>query len=78
MRNLPRMEPVDSEAIAAMGYDPPSRTLYLRFRSGGLYAYVDVAPEVFDGLRAAESKGRFFHERIDGPYRFERLDAHSG
>ena len=50
----------------------------MRFRAGGLYAYRDVPAEVFDAFMAAPSKGRFFHARIDGPFRYDRLDRHSG
>ncbi len=49
MTPLPR-----SRALAEAGYDASTRTLRVRFRSGGRYDYLDVAPEVFDGLIRSE------------------------
>ncbi|WP_235432567.1 KTSC domain-containing protein [Nostocoides japonicum] len=39
-----------SKALEEMGYDLEDRTLRVRFRSGGLYDYLDVAPEIVEGL----------------------------
>ena len=71
----PRMEPVDSAALAQIGYDADSRTLFIRFREGGLYAYLDVPPATVQALGEAPSKGAFFHAEIDPAFRYVRLDA---
>lgn len=39
-----------SRALEEAGYDWATRTLRVRFRNGGLYDYLDVPPEVFEGL----------------------------
>lgn len=39
-----------SKAVSEIGYDADSRTLRLVFRSGGRYDYLDVDPEVYQGL----------------------------
>lgn len=65
---------VASSALAAVAYDEGARALFLRFRSGGDYAYLDVPPATFAALLAAPSKGRAFHAEVDGRYRFTRLD----
>ncbi len=69
------LTPVDSSAIAAWRYDAPTRTLFLRFRTGALYAYLHVPQAVADGFEAAPSKGGFFAERIDPAFRYARLEA---
>ena len=69
------MTPVTSSAIAAIGHDPETRTLLVRFRSGETYGYLEVSPEVFKAFLTAASKGRFFHERIDPAFRYVRLEA---
>ncbi len=71
----PQLVPVDSSAICALGYDDVSRTLFVRFRSGALYAYLRTPPETARAFMAAPSKGRFFAERIDSVFRYVRLDA---
>ena len=42
------------------------------FRSGELYTYLGVPTEVYEGLLAAESKGRFFQAHIRDQYMFVR------
>lgn len=39
-----------SKALEEAGYDDATRTLRVRFRHGGSYDYLDVGPEVFEGL----------------------------
>ena len=65
---------VQSSVIAAAGYDPERRTLYVVFNTGRVYEYMDVSAEIYDGLMAAESKGRFLNQTIidNYPYRHFR------
>lgn len=69
------MHAVDSNAIEAIGYDAESRTLEVRFVSGGDYRYFEVSPETASAFAAADSKGRFFHDHILDRYAFERLST---
>ena len=68
------MPVVDSDAIARVEYDAPSRTLFVRFTSGEWYGYLDVAPEVFTRMTAASSKGRFFQDEVRDRYAYLKLD----
>ena len=70
---LPRLLPVESSSIDAVGYDPASKRLYVRFTSGNNYVYYEVAKRVFDDLLAADSKGRFLNAEIKGAYDYRRL-----
>ena len=71
---LPAIHPVDSSSIAAVGYDPTTHRLYLRFvGSGKAYLYHDVPPATFDELMRAESKGGFVNTMIKGSYDYRRL-----
>jgi len=63
--------PVESSNIDSIGYE--KNVLEIRFRNGGLYQYFDVPEEVLAMLMQAESKGRFFNQRIRGRYRSARL-----
>jgi KTSC domain len=71
----PRLRPVDSSVIAAVGYDDAQRTLYVRFNASGMYVFHDVPPAAYDALIHAESKGRFFNAEIRDTYRYTRLDT---
>ena len=68
------MRSVRSSALAATGYDAGSRTLFVRFRAGGLYAYLAVPPATAEALDRAPSKGAFFHARIDPAFRHVKLE----
>jgi hypothetical protein len=65
--------PLDSRAIASAGYDEPSRTLELEWRSGRIYQYLDVPPGAYRFFLRAPSKGGFFSRMIDGRYAFREV-----
>ena len=72
--DLPTLRPVESSSIEAVGYDPKTHRLYVRFLgSGNAYVYYDVAKRVFEDLLAADSKGRFLNSEIKGAYAYRRL-----
>ncbi len=62
-----------STAIRTFSYDSASRTLFVTFIDGDLYAYKAVEPEVHAAMKAAISKGRFFSRRIRGRYAYAKL-----
>lgn len=70
--------PVDSTSVASAGYDAAGRVLEVEFRSGGLYAYLDVPPEVFCDLLAAESAGGFVNRVVKPRFRYRRLARRTG
>jgi hypothetical protein len=65
--------PVESSNIVSVGYAEKARTLEIEFRSGAVYRYFEVEPEVHEALLHAASKGRFFMTSIRGAYPFERV-----
>lgn len=66
------MQPVESSQIAAIGHDPDTNTLAIRFysgwgekkRVGSLYHYQNFTTEDFAAFRDAESKGKHFGREI--------------
>lgn len=64
---------VQSSMLYAIGYDPTSRTLEVVFNSGGIYRYLDVPPAIYEGLFAADSKGRYMWEHVFNLYPYQRL-----
>jgi hypothetical protein len=63
-----RYEAVASSALAAVGYEPRSRTLGVVFHNGGVYQYAGVPGAVYDELMNAPSKGRYFAEFVRDRY----------
>lgn len=64
---------VSSSDLQSVGYDPNTRTLEIRFHSGGTYRYFGVPAEVHVSLMGAPSHGRYFHRRIKGVYRYSKV-----
>jgi KTSC domain len=66
--------PVKSTSLAAIGYDPPTRTLRVNFRHGGLYDYYEVARAVYEGLLASQPHPwSSWGGHIKRSYRYQRV-----
>jgi hypothetical protein len=63
-----RMTPIDSTAIARLGYNAAKRVLRLEYRSGRTYDYLDVPPEEYKRLLSAKSAGEFVNLEIKPNY----------
>ncbi len=64
-----QMIPVRSRAISAVGYDPSTLQMYIRFKQGNTYTFCRVPQNVFDGLLSASSKGVYYDNHIRDRYR---------
>lgn len=71
---LMEREPVRSTALASVGYDAQARLLEVEFRSGKVYQYLDVPPELHAWLMRVDDKGGLFNRKIDGCFEFRRVD----
>lgn len=60
------LTPVQSSQVAAVGYDPVTKTLACQFAHGPghLYVYPNVEPKLHADLMASKSIGKFFGEHI--------------
>ena len=58
------LQPVNSSALEAIGHDPATNQLRVRFKSGHEYVYDDVPASVHEELLAAKSIGRVFQQRV--------------
>jgi KTSC domain len=65
---IPR-QPVQSTAIAKIGYSKRRHILEIEFVNGAVYRYLDVPPTVHRDLMSAESKARFYDSNIRRHYR---------
>ena len=62
------MKAVSSSHISAVGYEPDSQTLRIRFTSGKEYDYANVPKNIYEGMMSAASVGKYFHANIKGIY----------
>ena len=65
--------PVTSTDIRTIGYEAESQTLEIEFNSSGVYQYSGVPSGEYDGIMAADSKGKYFHANIKNRYSFVKL-----
>jgi hypothetical protein len=76
---LVERQPVQSGALASVGYDAEAEALEIEFRSGRVYRYEQVPASVHDWLLRAPNKGIFVTRQIVGRYPERSLpDAVSG
>ena len=68
-----RRDAVESTTLKSMGYEGESQILEIEFQSGAVYQYLDVPEAVYEGLRRAGSKGRYFNDEIRDDYAFVRV-----
>jgi hypothetical protein len=65
---IPR-QPVQSTAIAKVGYSKRRHILEIEFVNGAVYRYLDVPPAIYRGLMSAGSKAQFYDFNVRSRYR---------
>jgi hypothetical protein len=65
---IPR-QPVESTAIAKIGYSKRRHILEIEFVNGAVYRYLDVPVTVYRELMSSESKARFYDSNVRRHYR---------
>jgi len=68
-------EPVASEVLRSVGYDPDTRVLEVELAGGAVYRYLDVPAHVHATLMTAPSHGQFYVDGIrNGGYEYVQVD----
>jgi KTSC domain len=70
--SIPRMHPVESSAVARIGYDAGAEEAYVEYLDSDLYVYEGVPADIFEALANADSKGTFVNAVIKA-YPFRKL-----
>lgn len=65
--------PVNSSAIAAVGYSELNRVLEVEFENGGVYRYQDVGPRKAENFVNSSSMGAYLNDRIKDSYSVQRV-----
>lgn len=58
------MKAVKSSNIESLGYDEATKTLAVKFKSGGTYHYSDITADQHTAFSGAKSIGAHFHENF--------------
>ncbi len=72
--NDPANVPVESSNIKAIGYQPSTKKLFVRFKNNTLYEYADVPQSTFDELSDAHSKGQYFSRSIRNVFEASKVE----
>jgi len=59
-----KLTPIKSVAIHSYHYDQGSKTLTLKWHSGGMHSCEGVTQQEFDRFIASPSKGKHFHKHL--------------
>jgi hypothetical protein len=65
--------PVQSSTILSVGYT--SGVLEVEFKSGGVYRYNGVTPDIYQQLMESESVGKAFHSLIKNKFEHVKIPA---
>ncbi|RDC58613.1 KTSC domain-containing protein [Pedobacter chinensis] len=63
-----------SSVINHFSYDADAKSLQITFVTGMVYQYKGVPQKVFNMLKAAGSKGRYFNHYIKDKYKFQKVE----
>jgi hypothetical protein len=64
---------VESSSIRSIGYDKSDQILEVEFLNGTVYRYSSVPESVYLDLMKAESHGRYFNQKVQKNFAFEKV-----
>jgi hypothetical protein len=64
---------VDSSMISKVFYNQKTSCLFVVFKNGSIYSYMNVPKFLYEELLSAESVGKFFSEYIKKVFTFIKL-----
>ena len=67
------LKDVQSSNIEKIGYNEKFENLYVKYKSGRVYAFEKVPKELYEGLDKAESKGSFMNSNIKNKFNYKLL-----
>jgi hypothetical protein len=62
-----------SSVVAAIDYNFETATLRIVYQTGTVYDYEGVEPVIYEGMKAARSKGTFLNRYILGRYEYKKV-----
>jgi hypothetical protein len=69
-----KMTTVMSSQIESVGYDEDDEILYIEFKKGTVYKYLDVPKSLYNQLIKNDSIGSFFTHNIKFSFEYEKLN----
>jgi hypothetical protein len=69
---IPKLEPVESSTIVAIGYIEEKELLFIQFKTS-MYVYKKVPKFMYVQFSLNSSKGTYFHKNIKDKFESERI-----
>lgn len=66
-------EITNSSQVTRVKYNEETKTLTVTFKTGKSYDYYEVPKDIFDGLLAAESAGKYLNEFVKPVYKYKAV-----
>lgn len=66
-------EIIESSQIEAIAYYEPHMKLFIKFKNGSIYEYMNVHKDDYESLQRAESAGKFFHQYIKNKFEYHKV-----
>lgn len=63
---------VESSNISRIAYDDINEALYVKYKQGTEYRYLNVPKKIYEDLSNAESKGSYMNSQIKGKFEFQK------
>lgn len=63
----------NSSQVKQIDYKPEEKILEVTFLTGKKYAYYDVLAETWDGVKNAESIGKFLNSEVKGKFKYKQI-----
>lgn len=64
-----------SSVVAAIHYNPDTKTLRVVYVSGSVYDYKHVPEKIHLAMKNSGSKGLYLNNHIKGNYEFEKING---
>ena len=70
---MPTVHSVTSSNLDRLGYNPETQELLVIFKSGAAHLYQDVPSDIWNGLMASSSHGKYYIANIRAVFPAEKL-----
>lgn len=63
----------ESKQLSSAIYFKQENKMQVCFTNGSVYEYTSVPESIFDGLKTAESAGKYLNSEVKGKYEYSRI-----
>lgn len=65
---------LDSSIIESILYVERNQELFIEYKGGAIYQYMDVPIDTYNGIKFSESKGKYINTNVKGEFEYIKVD----